>query len=218
MKHAYPKTCTVFQDTIDEEGPLSRKTIDLPIIPTLSPEEARRYHRGLDLINFMYENQPFQYGHLVEIPPATAQYLTHSANVVEQLIVERIRGMGLTAWLADHAPRLGNRVLNYPQVNRQLEKRMLEQDFLLPMAYDGMIVLEHGTPQFKVLEIQTAVTDEPAQRAMLRAAGRDPDHPEAWYGPENPFHVLLRMKDEFAHGEVVTVMDAEPYGRGGQVD
>jgi hypothetical protein len=197
---------------------MSREAFALPVINTLSPDQARSYQERLKPISFLYQGLPFQYGHLIEMPKSTAQYLATSANVIERIVVDLIRDKGLTAWLADHAPQLGKEVLNYQPINIQLERRIIEQGFLLPMVYDGIIIHRNGKPGFAVIEIQTGIAYGPAHRELIHAAGHNPDHQEAWYGPENPFDILCRMKCELANGEEITVMDTNPYARGSQMD
>jgi hypothetical protein len=190
----------------------------LPRSSALNATQARSYEKQLAPLQFSFKGRPFPYGHLLELPQTSAEHLVNAASTVERLIVGQIRERGVTAWLSDHAPQFGDEVLNYPHINRQLEKRLFDEQLLLPIAYDGLIVLEHGRPQFRVIEIQSGVAHGPAHCELIRAAGRDPDALGAWYGPENPFDVFRRMKRDLAHGENGVVIDTNPYAGGARID
>jgi hypothetical protein len=198
---------------------LSQKQTILPHILSFTHQEATDYHRRLRPIDFSYHDLPFLYGYPTEITATMAKYLVDSASTVYESIKQAIRERGgLTDWLADHAPRLGDEVLNYHKINEQLEKRIFEEELLFPMIYDGLLVLEHGRVSFKVTEIQSCIGYGPAHRCLLQAAGWNPDGEGAWLGPENPQQVLYNSRQKLAKGKEITVLDTDPYHGSGQID
>ncbi len=182
---------------------------ELPSIHTLSSTDAQRYWDKLHPIKVVSHERPLQYGHPVEIPPKLAGTIGRSANLMEEIAIDSIMQQGATTWLGNNAASFAGDSLNIQEINHQLEGRLL-QGYRLPISYDGMITVFRGRPHYTVVEAQSLVAHGPWIRSMLQAADKDPDDPSSWQGKENPTLVVQQMKDNFAKGEVITVLDTTP--------
>lgn len=189
-------------------------TTSIPRVINLTEAKLQSYWDNLvsPSLRLNLGEHEFKYGHPIVISPEDAHMFVLGASHLWETTRAAIEESGgVTSWLEGHEPRIGRYPLNNEKINVQLEER-LKAGFLPPIAYDMILAVEEGRPQWKVVEAQSLIAYSVWHRSYLSAAGFDPDSPLAWYGKENPYNFLIEIKSIFAGGEDVTVIDANPFG------
>jgi hypothetical protein len=145
----------------------------------------------------------------VEMPGETLDYLYRASRASYDSKVGKLVEPGsVTRLLERQAPHLGSVLLNFPEVNKQLEDR-LKRGWRLPFAFDVFYIVKNGKPNWAITEVQTAIWPVVRQKEFIRAAGYNPESRQTWLGETTPYEVFSTIPQE-TQGEPVTVIDMDP--------
>lgn len=154
------------------------------------------------------------YGTAVDIAPALADQLVAAVLAVDRLVKRYIREAGgLTAWMRDRAPTFGGVPLNFPAVNRRLERLLLgpaAEQIVLPLSFDVILTVCAGAPKFRVVELQSGFGYAQILWHQLAALGLDPTSPLCWRGRSAPRDVLATVRRTLAGGQDISLLATFP--------